>query len=837
LEELATAFESVQSGHGQFLGIVGEPGMGKSTVSEVFLDQLRESESECLVGSGKSSERHGETSAYMPVIEALSELVNSDKTGEIARDLAKYAPTWHGLVFTGHDEDHDVKSLRANSQGRMQHELGALLSRVCARQPLVIFFDDFHWADVSTLDVLVYLADRLEKLSMLLIVSYRESELQQTEHPFLSARLSLQSRNQFHEIKLQPWSQEQVEVLMASEFPDNRFPEELFTRIFERTAGHPLFVVELIRYLKDAGTIKQENDSWVLAERIDEINDGLPGSVRNMVERKMGRISESDRRLLSAASVQGQYFDSAVLARVLETDAAEIEEQLHQMEHIYTLVKLIDEREMPDRTLSSYYSFGHIMYHDYFISNIRPSRKVTWARSTADTLSAFHRQHPNRVAAELAHLFAAARDPEKSAAQYLVAALNSSSVFAYRESKAMARNGLDELASAPESVERDRQELLVQLALGRSLCMTEGYGSHETMVCFARALELTKAMADGEDNLDLVWSLWMVYTNIGNRSMSLELSDRLQDMATDVLAGAAANLASGFANEITGNFPEARHCFQKVIDVELSDGGPERASRFVADPLILARGNQLRLLALMGRLEESNDRWKQNLALADSSSLDPRSTAGLLIEGAWFHAFYHHFDVTLSLTERTIDICTTYDFFMESQWATFLQSWANTQVGDEKQGLAGIEAFIGFIDATGALMHAPMYYAIYGDILFESGHSEEAEKWVNRGLEVMEHTGQAYFASEIYRLQGLIAAARQQIDLSLTTLKNAHQMAREQDARLLELRAALSLNSTFASTGAVDDGTRILRETVSRMHDGFQSSELREASFILKETI
>lgn len=329
----------------------------------------------------------------------------------------------------------------------------------------------------------------------------------------------------------------------------------------------------------------------------------------------------------------------------------------------------------------------------------------------------------------------------------------------------------------------------------------------------------------------------MAYTNTGNCSMSLELSDRLQAMATDVLAGAAANVATGFANEMMGNLPRARHCFQKVIDVPLSDGGSKRASRFVADPLILARGNQLRILALMGLPEESSNRWKKNLTVANSSGLDPRSIAGLLIEGAWYHAFYHRFDETLKLTERTIDICKKYDFFMENQWATFLQNWANTQVGDAKQGLAGIESFIAFIDATGVLMHAPLYYATYSDILFESGHAEKAAIWVNRGLEVIEHTGQNYFASEIYRLQGLIAAARQQNELSLTTLKKAHRMAREQDARLLEMRAALSLNSILANTGAVDDGTRMLSETVSRMHDGFQSKELLEASSILKVRI
>ena len=527
-----------------------------------------------------------------------------------------------------------------------------------------------------------------------------------------------------------------------------------------------------------------------------------------------------------------------MLARVLERDAADIEEQLHRLEHIHTLVKLIEEQEMPDRTLSSHYSFGHILYHDYFVSNLRPSRKVTWARSTADALCAFHRERLDAVAAELAHLFAAAREPEQSAHHYLIAASNSAAVFAYRESQAMARRGLEELASAAQSADRDGLELLIQLALGRSLCMTEGYGSHETMTCFARALELTKSTADGEESFDLTWSLWMAYTNTGNSGMSMELSERLQAIADDRLGGAAANLASGFAHEIQGDLPRAREYFQRVIDVELDGGSSaERASRFVADPLILARGNQLRILALMGRLRESNQLWQENLAMANSASVDPRSAAGLLIEGAWFSAFYHRGEETLALTERTLDICASYDFFMESQWATFLQSWAHTQVGDTQRGMAGIEAFIAFIDATGALMHAPLYYAIYGDILFQSGRPELAETWVTRGLDVIGHTGQNYFASEIYRLQGLIAQSRQDNELAVTILAKSIRTARDQDARLLELRAALSLSSLLASGGEAEQGRKVIREAVDRMHEGFQSVELQQASQRLAEAV
>lgn len=839
LSDLADSFESVRSGSGQFLGVAGEAGMGKSTVTNSFFDRLRVDDPTCLVGSGRSSERHGETSAYVPIIEALSGLVHADESGDIARTMAKCAPTWYELVFADHETNDDIQGERAKSQSRMQLELGVMLGQVCSKQPVVICFDDFHWADVSTLDAIVYIADRLDDLALLLIVSYRESELQQVGHPFLQARLSLQSRAAFREIRLEPWDVAQVRELIESEFPDNSFPPELHSRIFDRTRGHPLFVIETIRYLKDSAAVRQQDKNWVLAADIDDVMENLPESVRSVIERNMGRIDEADRRLLSAASIQGQTFDSAVLARVLDTDAADIEERLDKLENVHSLVRIVDEQEMPDGTLSSRYDFDHILYHDYFLSSLKPSRKVAWAKSTAHALSAYYQHHQGDIASELAHLYAAARDYQAAATHYLNAASNSTTVFAYRESAVMARHGLDTISAAPPSPEHDRNELLLQLALGRSLCMTEGYGSHDTMCCFERALELTEEMPDDEQDPNIFWGLWMAYTNTGNRDRSLELSNRLQALAgnaSDSILTAAAHLSAGLANEISGHLREASEHYRIIINLGWNSGTQERVSRYVVDPLILARGNQLRLLALMGMADESRDRWDRNLALANDAAVDPRSTAGLLIEGAWFHAFYNRFEETLELTERTIELCTRYDLFMEQQWAAFLHSWANTRLGDVEKGLAGMAAFIGFIDATGALMHAPLYFAVYGETLFSRDRRDDAKTWVKRGLEVIDHTGQGFFASELHRLRGEIAAAEAKPDLALTSLREAHRIARDQGARLLELRAAMSLHRWMNVNDPEDDGLRVLRESVERMHAGFDSYEFRQALDILKET-
>lgn len=835
LQTLDELFSTSRSGNGQFVGVAGEAGMGKSTLVETFLQRASEDGSECLIGCGYSSERHGETSAYMPVIEVLSELVGADASGSLAYDLGKFAPTWHSLVI--HSDSDEVQ--RANSQTRLLHELGAFLSHACIERPIIISFEDFHWADVSTLDTIVFLADRLQDLKLLLIVTYRESELLQTEHPFVSAMLSLKSRGAFREIRLQLWGADQVGEVIDAEFSQNIFPSEFVLRVFERTNGNPLFVIDLMRYLQASEILVCEAGEWQLRDSVEKVTESLPDTVRSMVERKASKLSEIERKYMAAASVQGFLFDSVIISKVLEISVADFEEYLEKLERVHNLVFFVEEIELPDGLLSCRYKFSHILYHEHFFSNLRPNRKVEWAKSTAEAIEDCYQNQTIGMESQLAHLYGAARDYEKSAVHYLEAAAGATLVFAHREAAAMAKSGLYVLDSAPESKFRDAQEILLQLALGRSLCLTQGYASSETMACFARALEITEETAENEQSVDLVWSLWMAYANTGNCKVSMELANRLSSIAaktTDPLDSAAANVAIGISNEISGNLPIAKEHFQVAIEFQSSGTSSERANRFVVDPLIMSQGNQLRLLALMGFADASEKRWEQNLALINSGSLDPRSSADLLIEGAWYHGFYNRFEKVIELTEQTVSICNQYDIFMEYQWAMFQQSWANTVLGDVEKGLSGMKNFLVMIEGSGAFMHASLYYATLGEALAKNGYLEEARDLLNQGLKVLEETGQGYFAPEVYRVRGEVAAELDTEEQAIAWTQKAYKLAIEHDARLLEYRAALSMSKLLGNAKASVDGIQILNETAVRMHEGFNIEQIRSSVVLLEKS-
>src|SRR5262249_5668690 len=223
--------------------------------------------------------------------------------------------------------------------------------------------------------------------------------------------------------------------------------------------GHPLFLVDLMRDLRERGIVAKVVGNWSLARELPDLRRELPESVRSMVQRELERLSADDRKLLAAASVQGNEFDSAILANVLQIDAAGLEERLQVLDRTYAMVRLVRESEFPDRTLTQRYAFVHLLYQQALYAELSPSRRAGLAAALARALQKHHRSACLPVAAELACLYEVGRDFARSAQQYELAAQNAARLFAHREAVVLALRGLRLLENLPGGAERDALEL------------------------------------------------------------------------------------------------------------------------------------------------------------------------------------------------------------------------------------------------------------------------------------------------------------------------------------------------------------------------------------------
>ncbi len=282
-------------------------------------------------------------------------------------------------------------------------------------RPVILFLDDLHWADVSTIDILNYLAGRFADMRVLVLATYRPAEMALAQHPFLNIANNLRARGLFEEISLAFLEPADVDRYLALEFPEHRLPPDFSAFIHAKTEGSPLFMADLVRYLRDSGGIVEQNGTWTLARSMSDLPRDLPESVRSMIARKIEQVDERDRSLLLAASVQGPEFDSTVVSEAIDMEPAAVEERLDILERVHVFVKRGNEYEFPDLTLTLQYQFVHVLYQNMLYASLQPTRRTALSGRVAAVAGRPRRDHARQRGPPGGPLRSGARLPHERA--------------------------------------------------------------------------------------------------------------------------------------------------------------------------------------------------------------------------------------------------------------------------------------------------------------------------------------------------------------------------------------------------------------------------------------
>jgi tetratricopeptide (TPR) repeat protein len=612
LAELQAALQSAASGRGLMLCLAGEAGIGKTTVVENFFAEVINQGRLCYIARGRCSERLAGSEAYLPLLEALESLLHGEAGESVSRVMKVVAPTWYVQIAPLAAEDSSfarvMAEAKAASQERMKRELAAFLQEIARLRPLIVFLDDLHWADISTVDLLSYIGSKCEAMRMLLIGTYRPSDLLLAKHPFLPVKLELQGRGLAREISVEFLRREDVESYLALEFPENLFPPELAPLLHARTEGNPLFMVDLVRYLRDRGVIAEQQGRWALGQSVLDLQGQLPESVRSMIQKKIDQLSEPDRKLLVAASVQGHEFDSAVVAKAAGTDPTEVEERLEGLDRVHALVRLVGDREFPDSTLTLRYSFLHVLYQNALYASLTATRKASLSAAVAQALLGFYGDQSSEVAAELALLFEAGRDFARASDYFLMAAQNATRVYANQEALALARRAI---ANAEKLKGQARHSRVAAAALLMAQIHQTLTQLEEALADCILAEESARIIGDQETQISAILGhVWALIT-----VKRLEEADKQAARGLELarLSGSAVTIASaegviGWLRNAMGDPVEADEYCLRAIPVLQRE----------APPLTALMGCTPGLWVLAYRLEyeewERLDAWMQQKA-------------------------------------------------------------------------------------------------------------------------------------------------------------------------------------------------------------------------------
>ena len=701
--ELRKGLEWVRAGRGLLLCIAGETGIGKTTLVETFLDGL--DPGRARIGRGRCSERLAGTEAYLPFLESLESLLRGDAADETARRMKKLAPSW---FFELRPDSFDEGTQRASAPERMKRELSSFLEELSRQAPMVLFLEDLHWADVSTVDLLAHLADRFDALHVLVLATYRPEELRIGKHAFLKVRSDLQARGACREVTLPFLTLEDIEHYLSLEFPEHDFPDELPLLIHEKTEGSSLFMADVLRDLKDRDVITERNGVWHREQSVSEIGRELPQSVRGMIERKLEPLDEADRRLMVAASIRGDEFDSAVLSEVLEQDPAEVEERLEVLERVHALVRPVGEEEFPDGTFTVRYRFVHVLYQNTLFDSLTPTRRAKLSRAVAEALLSHLEGHEDSIASELGVLFEAARDRARGAQYFGIASRNASRVFAYREAIVVAHRGLQLVSAMPETPDRAGLELALQMAQAPALIATKGYAAPEVGEAFNQARQLYRDVGETPQLFPVMHGLYMFSLVRPDLPMSLELAEQLLQLAerepeTHLLI--PAHRALGTSLTLLGRIRESHEHFERGSELYELDQHHTLVRLYGQDEGMLCRQYSSWTLWLLGYPDQAVRRSNETIEEVRRGKKDPYGLTQLLSAASCLHRMRRDPQATRETAEEALALATEHGFPLWVAWAAMHRGWALAQLGRYEEGIALVrEGMEGWV-ATGAELH------------------------------------------------------------------------------------------------------------------------------------
>jgi predicted ATPase len=839
LDQLRHYLEKALRGERQLVFVTGEPGIGKTAFVEAFLSRATKDE-KIRVGRGQCVAHYGAGEAYLPWIDALSQLGRSQGKEPLTRLLRHYAPMWlvqmPGLI-TPAERERLQEDLTGTGRERMLRELAQALEALAADIPLVLLLEDLHWSDHSSLDLLSYLAARRDPMRLLLLATYRPGEVILTGHSLRAVKQKLQLYRQCEEIRLGFISETAV-----AQYVDARFPgvsAELARLVYQRTDGNPLFMVNLMDYLVAEDFIVQVNDRWKLTDQAGEV--GVPESLREMIETQIERLSPQDQRLLEAASVAGIEFPDVAVGGLLEKDCEEIQERCEGLAQREQFLRSKGREKLPDGTETTRYAFIHSLYQDVLYQRLTAGRRARLHRRTGEFLEARYGDQAGEIAAELAAHFERSRDYRR-AVQYLAqAGKNALWRSAHVEAIKLLTKGLEVLKTLPPTAKRGQQELMLQISLGASLTATVGYAASEVEKVYAQARKLCGQTGSNPQRFSALYGLWRFHFVRGELKAARELAQQLLALgqrAKDPALLLTAHLLLGGISFHRGDFAAARTRLNRGFT--LYNSRRHRSLAFVhgQDPGVVYLAYTAWALWYLGYPDQAAKKIRESLTLAQEVS-HSHSLAFAHHWASGIHLLRSDAHTAKEQAEKAANFSAERGFPYWQAQAVILGGSALAKQGQTGEGIQQINHGLAAYRRTGAVLWLGYHLTLLAEAYCRAGETMNGLSVLAEARTASNQSGERYYEAELHRLKGELLKTHGKVQNRKFELeaeacfRKAIKVARRQKAKSLELRAVMSLSRLWQTQGKEKEAQKILAQIYNSFTEGFDSTDLSAAKALL----
>jgi predicted ATPase len=831
--------------------LTGEPGIGKTTVVNAFVEAAA-AEGDVWLGRGQCIEHYGVGEAYLPVLEALGRLCRAPEGIALLPVLEQQAPTWlaqmPALLNAAALEAIQRRILGA-TQERMVREFAEAVEVLTVTRPLLLVLEDLHWSDYATLDLLTYLARRPGPSRLLVLGTYRPVEVLLRGHPLKTVKQELVLHGQAVELPLELLTAAEVAQYLAlrgtggATLPPTL--RGLAQLMYQRTDGHPLALVTMVEHLLHRGVLREGAGSWEVQPETAAALREVPASVRQMIEQQFDRLSPAEQRVLEAASVAGSGCAVAAVAAGLDVAMEAVEDHCAGLAQRGQFLVASGIETWPDGTVTERYGWQHALHQEVVYARIPVGRRLRLHRRIGAREETGYGAQASAHAAELAMHFERGQDTARAVRYIQQATDNALQRFAYQEAIDYLRHALTLLLALPETPERVQQELDVQLALGAALCITQGYAAPEVEQTYSRAQILCQQIGETPQFFRALHDVCAFSFHRGALRLARELGEqfvRRAPRAVDPLLRLEVYTQLGITLGYLGDYATAHRHFAQGLALIDATGLQAPASSPSTVSRIKCLVFTAHVLWCLGYPAQAVRGCQQAMALAQG----PLPPYWLVSAHFWAVGLYHRcreVPMVQVHAEALLALATTHGF---SRWVglgTVLRGWVLVAQGQDEAGLRCMHQGLAAVVAAGTELGGVRSYCLFllAEAMGRARQVTEGLRLLAQVRTMLETSGRGDLLAEVYRLQGELvlqssvkSSEAQAIDAQAEAcFQQALAIARRQQAKAWELRAAVSLSRLWQQQGKRDAARALLAPVYSWFTEGFDTADLQEARTLL----
>ena len=575
----------------------------------------------------------------------------------------------------------------------------------------------------------------------------------------------------------------------------------------------------------ESGLLQEGERGYELTGRLAPL--AIPTTLHDSLMARLDRLA-AVKAMAQLGATLGREFSYELLQAVSLWDEGTLQQGLHQL----VAAEFLYQQGLPPQAT---YAFKHALIQDAAYQSLLRSTRQQSHQRIAQVLEA---RFPDTAATQpelVAHHYTEAGRSAQAIPYWQRAGERSHARSAYVEAVAHCRKGLEVLQSVPETPERTQHELLLQTTLGPALMHIKGYATPDVKAVYSRALALCRQVGETPQLFEVLMGLWQFYLVRAQHQTARELGERLLSLAQhvgDPVLIVQAHRALGETFQNLGELVLAQEHLARGSTLY----DPQHPSHAFAEPGVFCLAFVAWVLWPLGYPEQALQRSQAALTLARELS-HPPSLAAALFVAAILHQTRRERHLARDRAEAAIALAREQGLPHWVAYGTIVRGWALTMQGQYEEGMAQIQQGLVAQQAVGAAIARPLFLALLTEAHAAAGQAEAGLGVLAEALALVDHTGEHHWEAEIYRLKGELLLQQTMPDKAQaeTCLQQALAVARHQQAKSLELRAAMSLARLWQQQGKCAEAHALLAPVYGWFTEGFDTADLQEAKALLEE--